>query len=119
MDMVVAEYATVSNPDDFWAKLAAVLTDEVVIIEAQAVGMDWPELDDGRRRLVSTRSVICRTAWTAGWISADEARLFQGAEPQEALAAARPWIERAEQRSLVRAEAGADLLPGDQAPAAV
>jgi hypothetical protein len=110
MDMVVAEYATVSNVDEFWENLASVLTDEVVIIEAQAVGMDWPELEDGLRRLVSTRAHIVKTAWVAGWLTADEARLFQGAEATEALAAARPWIERAELRSLEAAEASAELV---------
>ena len=111
MDMVVAEYAPVSSVDEFWENLAAVLTDEVVIIEAQAVGMDWPELAEGRRRLVSTRAHIVKTAWVQGWLTADEARLFQGAEATEALAAARPWVERAELRSLEAAGAGADLLP--------
>jgi hypothetical protein len=105
MDIVVAEYATVSNVDEFWENLAAVLTDEVVILEAQAVGMDWPELADGRRRLVSTRAHLVKLARVAGWLTADEARLFLGAEAQEALAAARPWVERAELRSLARAEA--------------
>jgi hypothetical protein len=104
MDLVVAEYASVSSPDDFWEKLCAVLTDEIVILEAQAVGMDWPELAEGRRRLVATRALIVRTAWTRGWLTADEARLFQGAAASEALAAARPWIERAERRALARAE---------------
>ncbi len=111
MDIVVAEYATVSSMDEFWENLAAVLNDEVVIIEAQAIGMDWPELADGLRRLVSTRAHIVKTAWVAGWLTADEARLFQGAEAREALAAARPWIERTELRALERAEASADLLP--------
>ncbi len=111
MDMVVAEYATVSNVDEFWENLAAVLTDEVVIIEARAVGMDWPELTEGRRRLVSTRAHIVKTAWVQGWLTVDEARLFQTAEATEALAAARPWVERAGLRSLEAAEAGADLLP--------
>jgi hypothetical protein len=117
MDMVVAEYATVSSVDEFWENLAAVLTDEVVIVEAQAVGMDWPELAEGRRRLVSTRAHIVKTAWVQGWISADEARLFQGSDAPEVMAAARPWIERAEQRALERAEVSADLVPDIAAPA--
>ena len=100
MDTVVAEYASVTNVDEFWTNLAAVLRDEVVIREAQAAGMRWPELDDGRLRLVSTRVLIVKTAWVRGWISPDEARLFATAEPSEALAAARPWIERTALRSL-------------------
>jgi len=115
MDMVVAEYATVSSVDEFWSNLAAVLTDEVIIIEAQAVGMDWPELAEGLRRLVSTRAHIVKSARVSGWLTADEARLFQGAEATEALAAARPWIERAELRSLARAEASATHV--EQLPA--
>jgi len=109
MDTVVAEYATVSTVDEFWMNLAAVLTDEIVIREAQAAGMDWPELDDGRFRLVSTRALIVKLAWVRGWITADEARLFLTYPPQEALAAARPWIERIQRRELAatidRAEA--------------
>jgi hypothetical protein len=118
MDMVVAEYATVSNPDEFWENLAAVLTDEVVIMEAQAVGMDWPDLAEGRRRLVATRSLLVKTAWVNGWLSPDEARLFQESQAPVALEAARPWIERAEQRSLEQAEVEAHTGPGADAAAA-
>jgi len=100
MDTVVAEYATVLNVDEFWTNLAAVLTDEIVIREAQAAGMAWPELDDGRLRLVSTRALIVKVAWVRGWITADEARLFATYPPQEALAAARPWVERIQRREL-------------------
>jgi hypothetical protein len=112
MDLVVAEYASVSNPDEFWEHLAAVLTDEVVILEAQAVGMDWPEFAAGRQRLIATRALIVQAARVQGWISADEARLLQAAEAREVLAAARPWIERVEQRALEQAEVGAGLVAG-------
>jgi len=100
MDTVVAEYATVLTIDQFWTNLAAVLTDEVIIREAQAAGMDWPELDEGRLRLVSTRALIVKSAWVRRWISSDEARLFATADASEALSAARPWIERVQRREL-------------------
>jgi hypothetical protein len=116
MDLVVAEYAAVSDVDGFWENLAAVLTDEVVIAEAQAVGMDWPEMKQGLKRLVATRAHLVKTAYASGWLTADEAMLFQGASAPDALAAARPWIERAEQRALVRAEERAHLLPAGVAP---
>jgi hypothetical protein len=112
VDIVVAEYSAVSSVDEFWGHLAAVLTDEVVIIEAQTVGMDWPELAEGLRRLVSTRAHLVKTAWVRGWLTADEARLFQRAEAREALAAAAPWIERAGLRSLAAAEPGATRQTG-------
>jgi hypothetical protein len=116
MDLVVAEYAVVSDIDGFWENLAAVLTDEVVISEAQAVGMDWPEMEQGLARLVATRAHLVKIAYAAGWLTPDEAILFQGANPQDALSAARPWIERAEQRALLRAEQSAHLLPPDVEP---
>ncbi len=114
MDLVVAEYAAVSDVDGFWENLAAVLTDEVVIQEAQAVGMDWPEMAQGLSRLVATRAHLVKTAYAAGWLTPDEAILFQGSDAAEALAAARPWIERAEQRALIRAEQDANLVPAAQ-----
>ena len=100
MDDVIGEVADVSSPGEFWLNLGALLTDEVVLVEAQSAGMDWPDLADGRRRLVLTRRAIVATALANLWIgSADEA-LLTGADPQEVLAAARPWIEREQQRDL-------------------
>jgi hypothetical protein len=104
MDDVIAEVASVSTPGEFWLNLGALLTDEVVLVEAQAAGMDWPELADGRRRLVNTRRVIVGAAVDHAWISAAEQVLLTGADPQEVLAAARPWIEREQQRSLGETE---------------
>jgi hypothetical protein len=100
MDDVVAEYTSVTTPAEFWLNLGALLTDEVVIVEAQAAGMDWPDLADGRRRLVNTRRAIISAALKSGWIAIQESRLLMGPDPQEVLAAARPWIEREQQRQL-------------------
>jgi hypothetical protein len=104
MDDVIAEVASVSTPGEFWLNLGALLTDEVVLVEAQAAGMDWPELADGRRRLVNTRRMIIDSAVANDWISAAEEILLTGADPQEVLAAARPWIEREQQRVLGETE---------------
>jgi hypothetical protein len=103
MDDVIAELAAVGASGEFWLNLGALLTDEVVLAEAQAAGMDWPDLADGRRRLVSTRKVIVHTAEQQGWISGQDATLLVGADPQEVLAAARPWIEREQRRQLADA----------------
>jgi hypothetical protein len=104
MDDVIPEVASVSTPGEFWLNLGALLTDEVVLVEAQAAGMDWPELADGRRRLANTRRLIVDTAVANGWIGSEEEVLLTGPDPQEALAAARPWIEREQQRSLGETE---------------
>lgn len=104
MDDVVAEYTSVSTAAEFWLNLGALLTDEVVIIEAQAAGMDWPDLAEGRRRLVNTRRAIVGSALKHGWIATQESWLLMGADPQEVLAAARPWIEREQQRQLGETE---------------
>jgi hypothetical protein len=104
MDDVIAEVASVSTPSEFWLNLGALLTDEVVLVEAQAAGMDWPELADGRRRLANTRRLIVDTAVANGWIGSEEEVLLTGPDPQEALAAARPWIEREQQRALGETE---------------
>jgi hypothetical protein len=106
MEDILTEYASVPDADTFWANLAALLTDEVVIIEAQAVGMDWPEFADGRRRLSATRRVIVATAATRNWITGTEADVFGGEDAQRALEAARPWIEREQQIALEDAETG-------------
>jgi hypothetical protein len=100
MDDVVAEYTSVNTPAEFWLNLGALLTDEVVIVEAQAAGMDWPDLAEGRKRLVNTRRAIVGIAVKRGWIAAQESWLLMGPDPQEVLAAARPWIEREQQRQL-------------------
>lgn len=107
MDEIVAEYASVGTREAFWLNLGAVLTDEVVIVEAQLAGMDWPDLAEGRQRLVNTRRVIVGSAVKNGWIGTQESRLLLGADPQEVFAAARPWIEREQQRQLGAADAGA------------
>jgi hypothetical protein len=104
MDDVIAEVAAVSSQGEFWLNLGALLTDEVVIVEAQSAGMDWPEMADGRRRLVNTRRVIVDTAVTQGWIGPQDRGLLVGEDPNEVLAAARPWIEREQQRQLGEAE---------------
>jgi len=104
MDDVIAEVASVSTPGEFWLNLGALLTDEVVLVEAQGAGMDWPELADGRRRLVNTRRLIVDTAVANSWIGSAEEVLLTGPDPHEALAAARPWIEREQQRSLGETE---------------
>jgi hypothetical protein len=98
MKDVLADFTTLADLDEFWENLAALLTDEVVILEAQAVGMDWPELGVGRRRLRATRRAISTTATMNGWITRAEASLFGGEDARGALEAARPWIER-EQRT--------------------
>ena len=104
MEDVVAEYSRVGTRSDFWLNLGALLTDEVVIVEAQAAGMDWPDLADGRRRLVNTRRSIIGVALRRGWIGTQESWLLMGADPQEVLAAARPWIEREQRRQLGETE---------------
>jgi hypothetical protein len=43
MDDPIAAYTSVETADEFWLRLGAVLTDEVVIVEAVASGMDWPD----------------------------------------------------------------------------
>ena len=82
----------------FWLNLGALLTDEVVLVEAQAAGMDWPEMADGRRRLATTRRAIVELAVTRDWVGEQDRSLLEGDDPQEVLAAARPWIEREQQR---------------------
>jgi hypothetical protein len=104
MDDVIAEIANVSTPGEFWLNLGALLTDECVIAEAQSAGMDWPEMADGRKRLVSTRRAIIGTAVKRGWIGTQEQWLLMGQDPTEVYAAARPWIEREQQRQLGDAE---------------
>jgi hypothetical protein len=104
MDDIVAEYTIIGTPAEFWLNLGALLTDEVVIVEAQAAGMDWPDLAEGRKRLINTRRVIIGTAQKQGWIGTQESWLLMGADPQEVLAAARPWIEREQQRQLGETE---------------
>jgi hypothetical protein len=98
MDDPVEAYTTVESSGEFWLSLGAVLTDEVVVSEALAAGMDWPDFAEGRRRLAATRRVIVATATANGWIGAGEAELLLHEDPQLALAAARPWIEREQQR---------------------
>ncbi len=100
MDEVIEEVARVGSPGEFWLALGALLTDEVVLSEAQASGMDWPDLAEGRRRLVNTRRRIVGTALAQGWVGRHEEGLLAGPDPQEALAAARPWIEREQQRQM-------------------
>ena len=100
MDDVIEEVANVGTPAEFWLNLGTLLTDEVVIVEAQAAGMDWPDLAVGRRRLVVTRHAIVATALANLWIGTQDEALLTGADPQEVLAAARPWIEREQQRAL-------------------
>jgi hypothetical protein len=99
MDDPVEAYASVANPGEFWISLGAMLTDEVVIAEALASGMDWPDFDTGRRRLLATRRLIVATASANGWIGA-EAEVLVDDDPHHALAAARPWIEREQQLQL-------------------
>jgi hypothetical protein len=100
MDDVVAAFADVRSAGAFWLALGALLTDEVVLDEAQTAGMDWPDLEDGRRRLVNTRRTIVATAVERGWISGREEDLLGGPDAHEALAAARPWIEREQRRRM-------------------
>jgi hypothetical protein len=100
MDDIVAEYSSVSTRSEFWLNLGALLTDEVVIVEAQAAGMDWSDLAEGRKRLVNTRRRIVAIALKQEWIGPQESWLLLGDEPQEVLAAARPWVEREQQRQL-------------------
>jgi hypothetical protein len=100
VDDVIAEIATVSTAGEFWLNLGALLTDEVVIVEAQSAGMDWPEMADGRKRLVNTRRAIVDTAVQQGWIGSQDQWLLMGEDPTEVYAAARPWIEREQQRQL-------------------
>ena len=104
MEDILADHASIPNRDAFWENLAALLTDEVVIIEAQAVGMDWPEFAEGRRRLVATRRLITSRAVMNGWITPAEASLFGGDDAQQAFEAARPWIEREQQTAFEAAE---------------
>jgi hypothetical protein len=99
MDEPVEAYATVQSSGEFWLNLGALLTDEVVIAEALASGMDWPDFVEGGRRLVVTRRVIVATATANGWVGAGEAELLANDDPHLALAAARPWIEREQQRA--------------------
>lgn len=108
MDDPVEAYASVANPGEFWLSLGAVLTDEVVIAEALAAGMDWPDFDTARRRLMATRRVIVATASANGWIGL-EAEVLADDDPRLALAAARPWVEREQQRQL-----GSTLEPGSR-----
>jgi len=100
MDDVIEEVASVSTPGEFWLNLGTLLTDEVVPTETQAAGMDWPDLAVGRRRLVVTRHAIVATALANLWIRSQDEALLTGADPQEVLAAARPWIEQEQQRAL-------------------
>lgn len=100
VDDLVEAFATVTSAAEFWANVAAVLTDEVVILEAQAVGMDWPELEDGRRRLLATRHAVVQTAQGRRWITPAEAHDLTADDAHRALAAARPRIEREQERSL-------------------
>jgi hypothetical protein len=95
----------------FWEHLSAVLTDEVVLAEAQAVGMDWPEIADGRAKLVETRRLLVHHAVARGWLMREAARVMLDPSPQEALAAARPWIEDAQRRAFTA------LGPSTPAPA--
>jgi hypothetical protein len=99
MAQVVQGLVQPASAIDFWEHLSAVLTDEVVLAEAQAVGMDWPEIADGRAKLVETRGLLIRLAVTEGWLMRGAARIMLDPDPQEALAAARPWIEDAQRQA--------------------
>lgn len=94
MDEVIADFATATDEDSFWANLERVLTDEVVIAEAQAAGMDWPEFESGRARLHATVRHLAGQGLDAGWITLDERDVLTGEDPQAALAAVRPHAER-------------------------
>lgn len=107
VDLVEA-FASAPSVDVFWINLAAILTDEVVIVEAQAAGMDWPEFAEGRRRLVATRDALVNKAWSAGWISRGEVHVFTSQDPQAAMDAARPWFEQ-EQRHALESMIPSDL----------
>lgn len=100
MDNPVEAFATVESAGAFWLTLGALLTDEVVIAEAIASGMDWPDFEEGRRRLSATRRAIVETAASNGWIGRHDVELLVHDDPQLAMAAARPWIEREQQRDL-------------------
>ncbi len=99
MDDPVEAFESAETPGEFWLGLSAVLTDEVVIAEAQAAGMDWPDFEIGRRRLIVTRRVMIASAAGNRWIGTAEAELLAHDDPQFALAAARPWIEREQRRA--------------------
>jgi hypothetical protein len=99
MDEPIEAYTSVETADEFWLSLGAVLTDEVVIVEAVASGMDWPDFEAGRRRLAATRRRIVGAAVSSGWIGSPEAELLAHEDPNLALAAARPWIEREQERA--------------------
>jgi hypothetical protein len=78
MDDVVADDTSVTTPSASWLNLGALVTDEVAIIEAQAAGMDWPDLAEGRTRLVNTRRAIVGVALKQGWIATQESWLLLG-----------------------------------------
>lgn len=101
MDDLVADFATAGTLGEFWLNLGAVLTDEVVLVEAQQAGMDWPDLAEGRRRLGNTRRALVNRAVEHGWVTADESWVLLASDPQESMAAARPWIEREQERTLI------------------
>ncbi len=79
--------------------------------------MDWPDLADGRRRLVNTRRAIIGVAVKQGWIATQKSWLLLGPDPQEVLAAARPWIERERRRQLGETESPEGRRPRAPAPA--
>ena len=99
MDDPVEAFAMSDTPAEFWLGLGAVLTDEVIIAEAQAAGMDWPDFEAGRSRLILARRVMIASAAGNGWIRTAEAELLAHEDPQFALSAARPWIEREQRRA--------------------
>jgi hypothetical protein len=105
MDDPVEAFANAETPGEFWLSLGAVLTDEVVIAEAQAAGMDWPDLDVGRQRLILARRVMIASAAGNDWIRTADAELLAHDDPQFALAAARPWIEREQRRAFAATRA--------------
>ncbi|MEI7742175.1 MAG: hypothetical protein WCK58_00340 [Chloroflexota bacterium] len=118
MQALIEEFATADSPETFWGNLSALLTDEIVIAEAQAAGMDWPEFAEGRERLRTTRKVIVRTAASQGWVAGDQRRLFLANDPAKVMAAARPWIEQVERIAFERAEVESGLLAvGEPGPA--
>lgn len=93
MDEVIEDFATATDEDSFWTNLERVLTDEVVIAEAQAAGMDWPEFETGRARLRATVRQLTEQGIDAGWITVEDQSLIAGDDPAKGLEAVRPHAE--------------------------
>ena len=71
MDMVVAEYATVSSVDEFWENLAAVLTDDVPPVSDLAPSVPR-DVSDGIARALDALDARSRRIVEERWLKVND-----------------------------------------------